>query len=84
MPAKPIVLSDHAKDVILERKLDENWLALTIMAPEWVEPDRDPELKRHFRTIPDAGGRILRVVCKENDDNILVVTVFLDRRARRP
>jgi hypothetical protein len=82
---KPIVLSTHAERVMIERELQREWIDAAIQNPEWTEPDpSDPALERRFLPISDREGRILRVVCAENDDMILVVTAFLDRDARRP
>jgi hypothetical protein len=81
---KPIQYRLHAENALVERAIEREWVERTINAPEWTEPDPDPELERRFRAIPERDGRILRVVCSENDAIILVVTAFLDRRARRP
>jgi hypothetical protein len=68
-----------------ERRLDQTWVERTAREPEWIEPEpSDPALERRFRAVPERDGRILRVVCGEDDANITVVTAFLDRRARRP
>ncbi len=81
---KPIQFRLHAEHALAEREIAREWVERTVLAPEWTEPDPDPALERRFRAIPERGGRILRVVCAENDAMILVVTAFLDRRARRP
>lgn len=82
---KSILYRAHAETVLRERKLDKAWVEYTVLAPEWTEPDpADPTLERRFRVLPERHGRILRVVCAENHDSIIVVTAFLDRRARRP
>ena len=82
---KPIVLTDHVRHAIAERALEVAWIERTARSPEWVEPEPlDPSAERRFRTVPERDGRILRVVCAENDAIIVIVTAFLDRRARRP
>ncbi len=82
---KPIALTDHAKVAMAERALDLAWIDRTAREPEWTEPEpADPTLERRFRAVPERDGRILRVVCGEDDDTITIVTAFLDRRARRP
>jgi hypothetical protein len=43
-----------------------------------------PEVERRFRTVPERGGRVLRVVVVETSEEIRIVTAFLDRRARKP
>jgi hypothetical protein len=82
---KPVVLSLHAERAMEERQIDLAWIERTVRSPEWTAPEPlDPSLERRFATVPERGGRILRVVCGENHDTITIVTAFLDRRARRP
>lgn len=82
---KAIALTDHAKVALEERSLDLAWIERTARDPEWTEPEPgDPALERRFRAVPERDGRILRVVCGEDDATITIVTAFLDRRARRP
>ncbi len=82
---KRIVLTDHANVALTERSLDLAWVERTARMPEWSEPEpTDPTLERRFRDVPERDGRILRVVCGEDDATIVIVTAFLDRRARRP
>jgi hypothetical protein len=81
---KPVTLTAHALVVLNERALDLSWVERTAREPEWTEPEpADPSLQRRFRSVPERGGRILRVVCGEDDATITIVTAFLDRRARR-
>jgi hypothetical protein len=48
-----------------------------------VDP-HDPTLSRAWRRIPKRGGRVLRVVFRPAEEaDIVVVTVFFDRGARR-
>jgi hypothetical protein len=82
---KRIVLTDHANVALTERSLELAWIERTAHEPEWTEPEpTDPTLERRFRTVPERDDRILRVVCGEDDATIVIVTAFLDRRARRP
>ena len=82
---KRIVFTDHANVALTERLLDIAWVERTAREPEWTEPDpADPTLERRFRAVPERDGRILRVVCGEDDATIVIVSAFLDRRARRP
>ena len=82
---KPIILSVHAKQVLAERNIELGWLEAALSEPERSMPDPDDaSAERRFRAIPERGGRILRVVCREGRDTIYIVTVFFDRRARRP
>lgn len=80
-----VTFSDHANVVIDERGLDRDWVVRTVREPEWTSPDpNDPGLERRFRAIPEFGDRWLRVVVREDERGVHVVSCFFDRRARRP
>lgn len=82
---KPIVLTEHGKHAMAERAIELAWVERTAREPEWIAPEpADPALERRFRAVPERAGRILRVVCAEDHAIIVIVTAFLDRRARRP
>jgi hypothetical protein len=82
---KPLSLTAHAEDAILERNLDRNWVERTVWEPEWYHPDpHRPGVERRFLAIPEFGGRVLRVACLETADEIRILTVFFDRDAREP
>jgi hypothetical protein len=77
--------SQHAEDSIVERELDRDWIERTVADPDWKVADpRNPGVERRFRAIPEFGGRILRVACLENADEIRILTAFFDRDARKP
>jgi hypothetical protein len=81
---KPLRFTIHAQDAIEERALDIGWVERTVYEPEWSQPDpRRPEVERRFRAIPGFGGRILRVACIETAEEILILTAFFDRDARK-
>jgi len=82
---KPLRFTRHAQDAIVEREMDQSWIEKTVRGPEWSHPDpRRPDVERRFRTIPEFGGRPLRVACIETADEIRILTVFFDRDARKP
>jgi hypothetical protein len=84
-PTKPLTFTKHARDAILERKLELGWIEKTVGEPEWSHPDPGrPGVERRFRSIPEFGGRILRVACLENTNEVRILTVFFDRDARGP
>lgn len=86
MPAaKPLRFTRHANDAVAERKLHPDWIELTARNPEWSHPDpHRAGVERRFRAIPQFGNRILRIACIETAAEILILTVFFDRDARRP
>jgi hypothetical protein len=82
---KPLVFTAHARQVMAERELAEDWVDRTVRAPEWREPDpADPAVERRFRTVPEREDRIMRVACLESATDIRILSAFLDRGARRP
>ena len=70
---------------VAQREIELEWIEKTVFDPDWVVPDvEDPALERRFDAISGFGGRILRVVCFENSEEVRIITVFFDRKARRP
>lgn len=76
-----VEFTQHARDVIAERRLDFEWITRTMKTPQLVEDAADGT--RHFLArVPEQEGRVLRVVVNTQVDPPLVVTAFLDRRMR--
>jgi Domain of unknown function (DUF4258) len=81
---KPIVLSRHARHVVDERKLAEEWIAQAIASPAFTELDpTQPGAIRAFRRIAAFGTRVLRVVYYDAGTEYRVITVFFYRQASR-
>jgi hypothetical protein len=81
---KPILVSQHALDRMVARRIEREWAERTLLEPEFVREDpRKDGIWRAFRQIPEAGGRWLRVVYSERDEDRRMKTVFLDRGAER-
>ena len=80
-----IVYTHHAEKQLVERELDRAWVERIVEGPAFQQPDpEDPELVRLFGPVPERGGRFLRVVVSfESEVRCRVVTVHLDRKARR-
>ncbi len=75
-------LSEHASDVIVERKIDLAWVALALEHPDEKILGEDGN-RHYFRRVEAFGGRILHVVTNPSVSPERVITVFFDRRARR-
>ena len=74
----------HAEEAIAARGIALDWIEAAINAPDRVEPDpRDPACTRSYKSIAALNGRVLRVVHRPDGDDILVITVHLDRRGQR-
>lgn len=81
---KPIILSRHASLRIAERDLRLDWIERTARDPVRTECDPDDDtVERRFQTIPEAGGRLLRVAVRETKASIYVISVHFDRGATR-
>lgn len=77
-------LTAHADTMLRERKIERSWVERVLASPDWQEPDRDTSKRRSFGAIPEAGGKVLRVVYTPIDGGVRVVTAFFDARAKRP
>jgi hypothetical protein len=74
----------HAQDMIEDRKIPMPWVEATITVPDYIRPDPlDTTLTRAFRAIPQAGGRVLRVVYRQDGDETVIITAHFDRGASR-
>jgi hypothetical protein len=72
-----IVFTRHAETMMAERGIREEWIKATIAEPQATEPDPTRlDVQRAFRTIPENGNRVLRVVYASLGDTIRVVTAF--------
>jgi hypothetical protein len=79
-----LILSLHAQERITRYRLALEWIELAVRDPNWTAPcPDDARLTRSYRRIPAAGGRVLRVVHRPEGNDMLIVTAFLDRGARR-
>lgn len=75
----------HAVIRIAERHLRPEWVEAAIIAPDWTAPDPDdPSVTRAFCAISQAHGRVLRVAHRRDGNDILVLTAFFDRGAKKP
>ncbi|MCC6424836.1 MAG: DUF4258 domain-containing protein [Phycisphaerales bacterium] len=73
-------LTQHAAKVLDERGIALEWMERTLNDPQWISPDpNDPSVERHFRSIPEFGGRVLRVAVNTTVSPNRVVSVFFDR-----
>lgn len=77
------ILSNHAKERILERGIQEKWIEDALSAPQLTDIDsRDSSIHIVWKKISEFGNRVLRVCYNPNTDPIIIVTVFFDRSMR--
>ena len=74
-----IELSSHARDMLQERNISEEWVRRTINSPDRTEVGADNNT-HYIKAIPEHGGRLLRVVVNPHMTPKRIVTVFFDRR----
>lgn len=77
-----IEYSLHARNVMEEREISEEWVERTVSEPDYNEVKAD-KTTHYIKAIPEFGGRFLRVVMNVSVEPNRVVTVFFDRRIRR-
>ena len=77
-----VEFSAHAKEMLLERKILEEWVWRAIDSPDNKETGTDSNL-HYTKTIKENEDRILRVVVNPNLEPNRIVTVFFDRRLKR-
>jgi hypothetical protein len=77
----PIELSKHAKEMLVERNISEEWVWRTIQSFDNKSVGVDANL--HFtKAIVEKENRILHVVVNPQLNPNRVVTLFFDRRLR--
>ena len=79
---KNIWLTKHAEKKVLERQILLNDIILAIKKPHYTRKDKFDETLIHY--IRQIEGKYLRVIArKEKNENILIISVFYDRRLKR-
>ncbi len=73
--------SQHARDMLEEREIPEEWMWRTIDEPDQTEIGADGNT-HYVKAIPEYGGRFLRVVVNPHVQPERIVTLFFDRRLR--
>lgn len=80
--SQDIEFSAHAKEMLTERKISEEWVWRTLNSPDNKETAADNNT-HYTKAIQEHGDRILRVVVNSNVEPNRIVTVFFDRRLKR-
>ena len=72
----------HARNVLSEREIPEEWVRRVISLPEKTEfPETG--VTHYLARLPENDNRWLRVVTKRSEDDIVVITTFFDRGVTR-
>lgn len=73
-------LTQHARDVLQERKIRVEWMERVLAKPALVETDAgDATVESRMAKIPEHGDRVLRVVVNTAVVPERVVSVYFDR-----
>ena len=57
------VLTEHAKEVLKERKIAHSWVERVLSEPVAIQKDpTDPTMEHRFGRVKEYGNRVLRVV----------------------
>ena len=77
-----IEFSGHARDMLHERNIPEEWVHQALRAPDRTATAANNTV-HYIKAIAEREGRHLRVVVNPHVAPPRVVTVFFDRRLRR-
>jgi len=75
------VFTTHARDMLKEREIPEQWVLDAIRLPDEKSIEGDGNT-HYFKSLPERENRILHVVVNESVEPNRIVTLFLDRRRR--
>ena len=76
-------LTEHARGVLVERDIPEEWVARALTERQLAVPDpEDSGIVHYFFAVPERGSAVLRVVVNERNTPSRVVTAFFDRRMK--
>lgn len=78
---KTFSLSNHALEMMNERKICEEWIKITLEHPD--KKIEDNSTCHYIRKLDECEGRYLRVIVNAKTNPLKVITVFFDRRLRR-
>jgi hypothetical protein len=76
------VYTEHALDMLEERKIKKTWVQLALEDPERKEQKEDGTID-YLRSIEEFDNHYLRVAVNPDAQPLKIITVFFDRRLRR-
>ena len=78
-----IKLSRHTAEEMDGRRIRLAYIELALASPDRRMPDPNPGLTRSYKSIPEFGGRVLRVFHRPDGADVFIITATWDRGARR-
>ncbi len=77
------ILTQHARDALLKRKISIAWLERVLQFPMRTDPDEnDAELEHRLAVIVEHGDRVLHVVVNTKAFPMRIVTAYFDRNMK--
>lgn len=76
-------LSAHARDMLRERNIQEQWVWRTVNSPDSKEKNFDDGNVHYTKAIRERDGQVLHVVVNRDVQPNRIVTLFFVRRLRR-
>lgn len=73
--------STHAKDMLIERNISEEWVWRVLNHPDKKQMGDDGNM-HYTKRIKERSGQVLHVVINPNYQPNRIVTFFFDRRLR--
>ena len=81
---KPVRFTEHAKLRMIERGIWIDWVERTVDRPEFVRASVSrPMRKSAFRRIEELGNRWLHVTFDVPNGKVVVVSVYVNRKAEK-
>jgi len=79
----PYYLTDHCQTRIQERGILLEWICDVIQNPQKLKIDPDDPSKLYaFKTIPEYGNRVLRVIYNKDKTPWTIISVYFDRNMK--
>ena len=76
-------LTEHARDVLDERRISLRWMERVLATPALIQPSlTDSDLENRFGKIVEFDDRVLRVIVNTQVVPERVVSVYFDRRMK--
>ncbi len=76
-------LTSHAREMLAERHIVEEWVWRTVNSPDRKRRHPDDNNMHYTKTLGEARGRVLHVVVDDHYQPNRIVTVFFNRRLRK-
>ncbi len=74
------ILSRHAKERIVQRSIQTEWIDRTLENPAKIEPDEEEIYRIHaFLAISELNDNVLHVIYDSRKEPVKIIAVYFDR-----